>query len=157
MLRTGLSWLAFLFILWLILADPRPGAWAVGLLAAGLGVVLRLRLHPDTEPGPRLLGFATFLPYFLWQSVRGGWDVSRRALTPGLPLDPDLLSFPLSLPPGPSRVFMTNSLSLLPGTFGAELKDQTLTVHLLVSGAEAEARVEELEERVARLFGLELS
>jgi len=154
MRRPSLFWILLLLAVWWVLADPRPGMWIAGLVALVVGVGLHLALGGRRDAGVRIWGLASFIPYFLWQSVRGGWDVSRRALSPGPPLNPDLLTYPLSLPPGPSRVFMTNALSLLPGTFGADLGDDDLVVHLLVSGDDAEGRVRELEERVGHLFGV---
>jgi multicomponent Na+:H+ antiporter subunit E len=158
MRRSSLLWVILLLLLvWWILADPRPGAWMVGFVAALLGAGLHAALGGGRRSGLQGRALLAFLPYFAWQSLKGGWDVSRRALSPSLPLDPDLLTLPLELPPGLPRVFLTNTLSLLPGTFGAELRGDELIVHLLVAGPEAEARIRELEGRIARVFGVSAS
>ena len=78
--------------------------------------------------------------------------MSRRALTPAMPLNPTVLRHELSLPPGPARVFLTNALSLMPGTVGADLRGDALVVHLLVGASGSQDRVRELERRVARVF-----
>jgi len=154
-MRRSLSvWVPFLAFVWWVL-EPTPGAWVAGLLAVVVALVLRQQTGPARATGLRPLAFLAFLPYFLAQSVLGGWDVARRALAPRLPLDPDLLRYRLSLPPGPSRVFLGNALSLLPGTFAADLEGDELTVHLLVAGPDAEARIRTLELRVGALFGAE--
>lgn len=157
MRRPSFFWIVLILVVWWVLVDPRPGAWIAGLIALAAGIGLHLALGGRKDTKVQVGGLATFVPYFLWQSVKGGWDVSRRALTPTLPLNPDLLTYSLSLPPGPPRVFLTNALSLLPGTFGADLRGDDLIVHLLVGGPGAEGRVRELEERVARVFGVDAS
>jgi multicomponent Na+:H+ antiporter subunit E len=154
MLRRGLQpFLASLGIWWM-LAGSLAASWIPGLLAAGAATILYLRLGGGRDEGIRLTGLFSFVPYFLWQSARGGWDVSRRALSPGMPLAPELLRHDLTLPRGSPRVFLTNALSLMPGTFGADLEADVLVVHLLVGGARSEDRVLELERRVANLFGV---
>lgn len=158
MRRSTLVWLLLLFVVWWALAEPRGGWWWAAMVAMGVGFGLRLLLPPPRgDARLRPLAFLAFVPYFAWQSVQGGWDVSRRALSPSLPLDPRMVPFELSLPPGPPRVFLTNALSLLPGTFGADLRDDELVVHLLTGGPAAEARVRDLEARVGRVFGVKVS
>lgn len=151
-------WLVLLFVVWWALAEPRGGWWWAAMVAISVGVGLRLLLPPPrSDVRLRPLAFLAFVPYFAWQSIQGGWDVSRRALSPSLPLDPRMVPFALSLPPGPPRVFLTNALSLLPGTFGADLREDELVVHLLTGGPAAEARVRDLEARVGRIFGVTVS
>jgi len=154
MWQSALRWVPFLAFVWWVL-EPTPGAWIAGLLAVGLGLVLRRQTGAAQTTALRPLAFLGFLPYFLAQSVLGGWDVARRALAPRLPLDPDLLRYRVSLPPGPPRVFLANALSLLPGTFAADFEGDELTVHLLVGGSDVEARIRDLEHRVGALFGVE--
>lgn len=142
---------------WWALTGPALRGVLTGALAVLVGVSLYLSLGGGRDRRLRLTGLLAFVPYFAWQSLRGGWDVSRRALTPAMLLNPTLLHHRLSLPPGPARVFFTNALSLMPGTVGADLGEHELVVHLLVGGPRNEARVKELEARVARLFGVSLS
>jgi multicomponent Na+:H+ antiporter subunit E len=154
MLRRGLRpFLAFMGIWWM-LAGKVVEVGIPAALAIGVGLLLYFLLGGGRGDRLRPAGLITFLPYFIRQSVRGGWDVSRRALSPGMPLNPELLRHDLTLPAGPPRIFLTNALSLLPGTFGADLDGDVLVVHLLVGGPGSEARVGELEARVARLFGV---
>jgi multicomponent Na+:H+ antiporter subunit E len=155
MVRRGILTLGLLVLIWWILAGTLVDAWVAGALAVALGFLTHRLLGGGRRQAPRISRLPAFIPYFAWQSVQGGWDVARRSMTPTLPLAPDLMAHPLSLPPGPSRVFFTNALSLLPGTFGADLRGDVLMVHLLVGGPGARARVRELERRVARLFGVE--
>lgn len=153
MFRPSPIWLLLFFLVWWVLAEPRPGVWLAAAVAVAAGGVLHGVLGGGDPARHRVrpMGLLHFVPYFLWQSVKGGADVTRRALAPSLPLDPDLLEYRISLPPGAPRVFFTGALSLLPGTFSARVAEDRLTVHLLTAEG-AEARIRELEERVARLF-----
>jgi multicomponent Na+:H+ antiporter subunit E len=151
MVRGVLAWVALSGLVWWIL-EPVPGSWPVGVLAVAAGVGLRLYMGRFDRSGLRASRLARFGVYFLRESVVGGWDVSRRALTPALPLSPDVLTHHLALPSSAARVFMSNALSLLPGTFAADLDGDKLVVHLLVGGPESASRVSELEARVADLF-----
>lgn len=151
MIRGVLAWVAFLALVWWIL-EPVPGSWMAGVVAVAAGVGLRLYASRMSPVGVRPLRLARFGLYFVGQSVLGGWDVSRRALSPGLPISPGVMTHRLSLPSSSARVFMSNVLSLLPGTFAADLRDDVLTVHLLVGGERSESRVVELERRVNALF-----
>lgn len=153
-LRAFLPWLLLFLLLWASLAEPRPGRWVAGLAAVAAGGLLLRFLGGGGRVRVRPGGLGAFVPYFARQSFLGGLDVARRALSPGLPLTPGLLAHRVSLPPGLPRVFFANALSLLPGTLSARLRDDRLTVHLLVHGPEAEERVRELESRVARVFGV---
>lgn len=101
-------------------------------------------------------GIVRFVPFFLYQSLAGGIDVALRALHPRLPLEPTILDYKLRLPENPARVFMADTISLLPGTLSAALEDRELRVHTLTQGPEVLENLRELERRVAALFGLEL-
>lgn len=152
--RPGLLWPVLLAAFWWSLAAPRAEALVAGGLAvlAGLAVYVGLGGH---GPHPvRLGGLAAFLPFFLSRMVRGGLDVSRRALHPALPLSPDLVRYRTSLPGGLPRTFFLNAISLLPGTFSARLRGDEIAVHRLDPDIAPAAMLRDLEARVGRLFGL---
>jgi multicomponent Na+:H+ antiporter subunit E len=98
-------------------------------------------------------GFLRFAPYFIVQSVRGGADVARRAFSRGPDLRPGYVDFRYTLPPGAPRVFMLGTMSLLPGTLSTRLRGDVLRVHVLDVEWPMEARLRELEARVAELYG----
>jgi multicomponent Na+:H+ antiporter subunit E len=50
---------------------------------------------------------------------------------------------------------MADTVTLLPGTLSANLEDHVLVVHVLNAGAPNREVLEDLEQRVADLFGLE--
>jgi hypothetical protein len=59
---------------------------------------ISLKLLPAL-PGHCSVGAASaFAGFFVRESLRGGWDVARRALLPKLALSPAVVCFPLHLP-----------------------------------------------------------
>jgi multicomponent Na+:H+ antiporter subunit E len=154
--RVSLGWLAVLAGVWWVLAFPRTDAWGAGGLAVLVGVLLHTALGGRAGGRLHVRGAVAFAPFFLAQSIRGGFDVARRALTPSLPLAPAFLEFRTRLPEGAPRVLFVNCISLLPGTFSAEVTGERVKVHLLAREDGAEERLARLEAKVAGLFGLSI-
>ncbi len=141
-------------LLWWILTQGDINSWLVGAPVVLLAVLASWWLLPAISWS--LPGIAGFVPFFLWRSLYGGVDVARRALHPRLPISPLLFDYRWRLPPGLPRVFMANTVSLLPGTLSAELGKEYLRVHVLDQSGGFISELSVVEERVARLFGLSL-
>lgn len=145
-------------VLWGICAQGEVSSWVIGGPTVGVATLASVVLLPPLTWRWRLGGLARFVPYFLVRSVLGSVDVARRALHPRPPLAPLLVEYPLRLQDRLARVFLVNTVSLLPGTLAAELHAEHLTVHALdgsVAGVATDLKV--LERLVADLFGAELS
>ena len=91
------------------------------------------------------------------RSLLGGVDVAWRAFHPSMPIAPEIIEYPLRLPPGLPRVFMMNTVNLLPGTLSATLERSVLKVHVLVRQKAYLPELKAVEHSVARLFGLSLT
>jgi multicomponent Na+:H+ antiporter subunit E len=128
--------------------------FVVGLLAAAAGGALAGALATERAYAIGPVRLAAFLTFFLLSSLRGGLDVAWRAIQPSLPIQPALLRIRHGLPAGQPRTLFVSVLSLLPGTLSADLVEggETLIVHVLTD--EAGASVEELRDRIRRLFAL---
>lgn len=149
----GARLLLFSFI-WAVLTEGERSSWGIGLVTVVLATGAALAL-PSTSPWRwRLGGALRFLPYFLFHSLRGSIDVSRRALHPRLPLDPAFVPYRVRLPAGGARIFLANTVNLLPGTLSVGLDGDLLTVHMLDGQSSHRRELAELEERVADLFGV---
>lgn len=142
-------------LLWWVLTDGAMGSWLVGVPVILFSTLLSVMLLPPFSWS--LTGIARFVPFFLWHSLRGGVDVAGRALHPRLPISPGLFDYRFRLPPGLSRVFMANTVSLLPGTLSAELNEEYLCVHVLDESRAFAEELKVLENYVAGVFGLDLS
>jgi multicomponent Na+:H+ antiporter subunit E len=150
------TWSRFIFrlggclFLWWVLTGGRVSSWIIGVPTIALALWV-MGAAPPTPLWPiSFVGLLRFIPYFLLQSVHGGIDVARRAYSPSLPLDPQIIDFSLNLPAGRPQIFFLNSVSLLPGTLSADLVGTTLKVHVL--DRKVDPQLGQLENRVAHLF-----
>ncbi len=117
---------------------------------------ISVKLLPAVSWRWSLRGMLLFAAYFLSESIRGGWDVARRAISPGMALSPAIVCHPFHLPSGPSRLFFCSVISLLPGTAVVAIAESNICVHVLDNSTSAGQELHELEQRVGALFGLEL-
>ena len=143
-------------ILWCIITEGAISSWVIGIPVVITASITSLVLIPTIRYRLGVVGMFRFFCFFLLQSFIGGLDVARRAIHPRLPLAPFLFNYSFRLPPGFSRVFMVNTISLLPGTLSAELYEDSVTVHGLDETINLKLKLETLEERVAYLFGQKL-
>jgi multicomponent Na+:H+ antiporter subunit E len=144
-----LFWVVVLLLFWLLLTGGE--AWisglAVSLSAAGLAVQMGLRGPQRIRP----LAAARFLIFFLQRSLAGGLDVAWRALHPAMPLSPNWLDYPLRLRHPGARALFIGTVSLTPGTLGADVSGNCARIHTILDGVEPDLR--RLEAHVAALFG----
>ncbi len=151
-LRGALRLLLIGLVLWLVLAGagvPGPVGIASIVLALWAGLAFgSLNMYP-WRPWQLL----AFVVHFLRGSLLGGVDVALRALRPGIHIDPCFIEYPLQIPPGQPRTLLVTAISLMPGTLTAEVRKDSLLVHLLSPHMSAE--IEALEYRVAQLFRLD--
>lgn len=140
---------------WWALTHGAVDSWSMGIPVVALTTLLSVMLlRPNAWS---VFGLLRFIPFFLWQSIRGGIDVAGRALHPNLPISPGLHEYSLRLPAGLPQTFMANSVSLLPGTLCAELDDSILRVHVLDETGDFVEHLRTLENRLAAVFDCELS
>lgn len=143
-------------LLWKICTGVDPESWILGLPAAGLFAWFVQRQCPPDAPRIHFRALPGFLLYFLLQSFRTGLDVARRALSPGSHVSPGYARYLSRLPEGAPQAIFANLISLLPGTLCWSLADGVHKIHWLSENDRLHEELAELEERVARLYGLHL-
>lgn len=153
-LRAGWLRAVFFALIWWALTDGAINSWLIGVPAVFFATIVSVWLLPGLSIS--LMGLLRFTPFFLMHSLRGGIDVAKRVLHPKLPISPALVCYRWRLPQGLSRVFMANTVSLLPGTLSADLEEEYLHVHVLDQTADFVSEMNLLEERVAQIFKLSL-
>lgn len=151
-----LARLALSALIWLGLNGEDWSSWIVGGPVVLAAAWISVKLLPATTWRWSVSAALAFSGFFLRESIRGGWDVARRAISPGLSLSPAIVCHSFHLPPGPSRLFFCNAISLLPGTAVVAIADSNALVHVLDHSSSAEEELRELERRVGVLFGFEL-
>ena len=142
-------------LLWWVVSEG-AGSWAFGIPVILLAAATARFMQPVQGVRLRPLALIGFAGFFLYESLRGGVDVSRRALSPRMPLAPELVEYRLRLPAGAPQVFLIDTLSLLPGTLSADLHADIVHLHVLDAGMPIERELRRLEAQVAALFGVEL-
>lgn len=142
-------------LVWWALTHGAVDSWSLGLPVVALTTLLSVLVLPPSAWS--VFGLVRFIPFFLWESIRGGIDVAGRALHPNLPISPGLHEYSLRLPAGLPQIFMANSVSLLPGTLSTELDDSVLRVHVLDETGDFIEHLQTLEKRLADVFECELS
>jgi multicomponent Na+:H+ antiporter subunit E len=142
--------------LWLTLSGGAWGAWVIGLPALALAGWAVRRLSKGRPSPINLWGLLRFLPFFLWESLRGGIDVARRTLQPRMPIQPDFIHFRTDLHSSAARTFLANCVSLLPGTLAADLQGEWLEIHVLNMDANQTAELARLERSIGAIFNEEV-
>ena len=148
--------LGLFLLVWLSLAGADPSSWIIGVPAIALATLAAVRLKAQPSGRLRPLGMVRFVPFFLVESIRGGIDVASRVMRPRMRVDPGVRTYELRLTGLNARVFFLDSVSLLPGTLSADMRDGQLQVHALDVHDNVEASLQRLELRVAELFGEDL-
>jgi multicomponent Na+:H+ antiporter subunit E len=143
-----ISFAMLFLLLWGALAGGR--GWGVGIPAAVLAAVVACLITPVSRCS--LVGLARFIPFFIYNSLRGGIDVAYRVLHPKLPIEPALVRYELGLNHVAARVLMANTVTLLPGTLSAGLDDDVLVIHVLNAATPTVKALETLEQRIAEVF-----
>jgi multicomponent Na+:H+ antiporter subunit E len=141
-------------LIWWVLTDGAAPSWWIGVPAVLIAVAASSALFPPAH----LIWYKLlrYVPFFLMRSLLGGADVAWRVFHPRMPIAPDLIEYPMRLPPGLARVFMVNAVSLVPGTLSAELGADCLKVHVLGGRKEYLSELEALERCVARMMNASL-
>ena len=153
MVKQGIYTLALMVAAWWCISEGAAQGWGVGFVTIVLAAAASLSIRSKTAWRLSLAGLVRFVPFFLWQSLRGSLDVARRAFHPSRPLDPTFMSYPLRLSPGYPQICFANVVSLLPGTLSARILGNELTIHALDEGQPIAEELRHLEVRVGEMFG----
>ncbi|MBU0483446.1 MAG: Na+/H+ antiporter subunit E [Proteobacteria bacterium] len=137
---------------WFLLTGSEMKSWLVGIPAVFFAVGLSLYLSPPGCGKLSFVGGCFFIPFFLRQSFLSGIDVMRRTLSPQRLINPGLVSYTTTLPPGAPLIFFVNTISLLPGTLSADLQGNTVTIHTIDQDLPIWTNIQNLEGRIAVLF-----
>jgi multicomponent Na+:H+ antiporter subunit E len=141
-------------LVWLVLVGLDPQSWIIGLPAVVGATLAAMNLTRRQGGNPSVFGIVSFLPFFVWESILGGVDVARRVMRPTIKIEPGFRSYPLRLQGLGARVFFLDTISLLPGTLSADMRDGIVQVHTLdLRDDNLESSLADLERRVAKLFG----
>lgn len=142
----------FLFAIWLLLSGHyTPLLLALGVLSTLLVVLLATRADLIDRETHVVLLKPSMLFYWLWlgrEIIKSNIDVTRRILSPGLPISPTLFSVRSGQKTDLGRVTYANSITLVPGTVTVDINGDVFTVHALTQAAAADLKRGEMNRRV---------
>lgn len=151
-LSLGLALLA----LWLMLSGMFVTLLVVfGIASSVLVVWIALRMDVvDHEGHPIHIRTGRWLRYMLWlvwQIVLSNLDVTRRILSPGLPISPTVRRLRASQRTDLGLVIYANSITLTPGTVTIDVEGGEVEVHALSREGIADLESGEMDRRVRAL------
>lgn len=148
--------LAFLFAVWLVLSGHYQALIIFfGVVSCALVAWIRARMDgtDDAHHFGLVRPLATFryLGWLTVEVVKSNLDVTRRILSPTMPISPTLVWVPASQKTEIGRVIFANSITLTPGTVSIDVREGEIEVHAL-SREGAESLMEgEMNRRVAAI------
>lgn len=144
-------------IFWILLVGGQLSSLGVGIVFIFIASFLSLYLAPEQRKTIQWirnpLGLLSFLLYFAVQSLRGGWDIAKLALTPRANISPGFIKYHTDLA-SDSQVFtFMQVLSLLPGTVSTKQSGRELTIHVLNMNTFNQAEIDDYQTRIKKLWG----
>ncbi|QNG17801.1 Na+/H+ antiporter subunit E [Rhodococcus triatomae] len=140
-------------VLWWVLAEGDASMMRYAIVAVPLAVAVSLVLLPPVVVPQgwirRIPATVTMVAWFLWQSMRSGIDVSRRAFARPVDTDPIMIEYRISLRGRLSRVVFADLNALMPGTLSADLDGDVLHVHVIDRAMDARSQLAALERKLA--------
>jgi len=96
--------------------------------------------------------FFTYVPWLIYQIAISNLHVARLALSPSMPIDPEIITFKTKLESDISMVTLANSITLTPGTITIDVKDGVYYVHAVSKKTAEDLMTGEMEDKVAHIF-----
>ena len=145
----------FLFALWVLLSGHyTPLMILFGIVSTLFVVFLATRADLiDRETQPVLIKLSVLF-YWVWlgrEIIKSNIDVTRRILSPGLPISPTVFTVRAGQKTELGRVTYANSITLVPGTVTMDVDGDVFTVHALTREAAADLKRGEMNRRVCNV------
>jgi len=146
------------FGFYLILGDPFY--WFDLVTGAAVGLIVALTLsHVTFTMAPvfpssplRIVRFALYIPYLLFEIVKANLLISLVILHPSMPINPKMTRVNARVRSGLPLLALANSITLTPGTLTVRANDQRLLVHTLIDDAREDLFDGGLERAVRFVF-----
>ena len=152
-----------LMIVWILLNNTFqldiliPGA--IIALTISLLMCRRCDIFTEMKFTPKAIAYTfIYLVVFFIDLVRSNMDVTRRVLTPSLPINPGIIEVKTKLKSKFARMLLANSITLTPGTLTVEVKEDSFFIHWIdVEDDEIEKEskkiVEKFEKYLEVIYG----
>jgi len=123
-----------LLAIWLILNNSmEPELFFTGLGLSGflsLAMCRQCSVFNDIRLTPKAFIYTiAYVFVFLLELIKSNFTIAIRVLTPSLPIKPGIIRAKTRLKSKMARLILANSITLTPGTFTVDIKDDTLYIH----------------------------
>jgi multicomponent Na+:H+ antiporter subunit E len=115
--------------------------------------------HPSKALNPvRWVHALLYIPLFLWEMTKANFDVAYRVIVSlfrprNMPISPGIVRVKTRIQSEMGRTFLANSITLTPGTFTIDIKDDILYIHCInVPATELEEATEKIVKRFEKLL-----
>ena len=115
-----------------------------GIATKNLTIFSELRLTPKA-----FFYTLVYVLVFLKELILSNFDVAFRVISPKLPINPGIVEAKTKLKSPMARMILANSITLTPGTFTVEMKEDTLFIHCIDVKSE---NVMDVTNKVVRKF-----
>ena len=96
--------------------------------------------------------FLWYIPWLFYQIVLANLHVAYLALSPKMPIDPQIIRFDTKLESDISWVTLANSITLTPGTITMDIGNGEFFIHALDKKVADDLNTGEMEDRIAHIF-----
>ena len=111
-------------------------------------------LFTDINLTPKAFAY-TFLYLFVFiiELIKANIDVTRRVLSPSLPINPGIVKVKTKLKSKMARLILADSITLTPGTFTLQVEEDTFYIHCIDTDCDGvDGDVERATEAIVRKF-----
>jgi multicomponent Na+:H+ antiporter subunit E len=130
------------------------------LIGVGLSAVLSLlfcgqcTIFSEMKLTPKAFIYTIiYLFVFMVELIKANIDVTRRILSPNMPINPGIVKVDTRLKSKMARLILANSITLTPGTFTLEVHDDAFYIHWIdVKHAEEAQATEDLVRKFEKLL-----
>ncbi len=96
--------------------------------------------------------FLAYVPWHVYQIIVSNFHVAYLALSPKMPIDPQIIRYRTKLESDISWVAFANSITLTPGTVTVDITGNEFVVHALSAKVAEDLNAGEMEDRIAHIF-----
>jgi multicomponent Na+:H+ antiporter subunit E len=99
-----------------------------------------------------VIRFIKYIPWLIYQILLANIHVAYLALSPRMPIDPEIVKLKTRLKTDISMAVFANSITLTPGTITADIRDGEYYVHALSKKVSEDLLTGKMENKVAGIF-----
>ncbi len=159
--RRMIGFAAFFAFLWWAFTDSSTyQLWiGLGLIVLATAVSLKNPVGEKQPRGVRAVAIAKFIPYFIYQSLKGGVLVAKLAFLPHRRVRSEYYYHEVQIPADETmaRMCFAACLCIFPGTLSCGYNGDVLTIHVLDSDMLDKKAVLDLEQMAFAIFAVQRS